>query len=90
MLLCGNFYSSTTSKNRLYKAKSLENIYIKFIILSKELYNTATELFCSLYDLTSTNINKFLDLVGSCGIHMQCVQGLYKILKLFYSISIYE
>ena len=72
-----------------YNAKSLENIYIKFIILSKELYNTAMELFCSLYDLTSTNINRFLDLAGSCGIHIQYAKGLYKILK-DYSIFLLE
>ena len=46
------------------------------------------ELFCSLYDLTSTNINRFLDLAGSCGIHIQYAKGLYKILK-DYSIFLF-
>ena len=59
-------------------SKILENIYIKFIILAKELYNTSMELFCSLYDLTGTNINRFLDMANICGIHVQYAKGLYK------------
>ena len=59
-------------------SKILENIYIKFIILAKELYNTSMELFCSLYDLTGSNINRFLDMANICGIHVQYAKGLYK------------
>ena len=61
-------------------AKFLENIYIKFIILARESYNIAMELFCSIYDLTSTNINRFLDLANICGMHVQYAKGIYKVL----------
>ncbi len=47
------------------------------------------ELFCSIYDLTSTNINRFLDLARNCGIHVQYAQGLYKLFK-DYSIFLLE
>ena len=67
----------------------LENIHIKFIILAKNLYNTAMELFCSIYDLTSTNANRFLDLASTCGIHMQYAKGLYK-LFMDYSMILLE
>ena len=60
--------------------KVLENIYIKFIILARESYNVAMELFCSIYDLTSTNINRFLDLANICGMHVQYAKGIYKVL----------
>lgn len=70
-------------------AEALGNVNIKFIILAKELYNTAMELFCSIYDLTSTNINRFLDLAKNCGIHVQYTQGLYKLFK-DYSIFLLE
>ena len=70
-------------------AQSLGNVNIKFLILAKELYNTAMELFCSIYDLTSTNINRFLDLAKNCGIHAQYTQGLYKLFK-DYSVFLLE
>lgn len=61
-------------------AKILENINIKFIILARESYNIAMELFCSIYDLTSTDINRFLDLANICGMHVQYAKGIYKVL----------
>lgn len=61
-------------------AKILENIYIKFIILARESFNVAMELFCSIYDLTATDINRFLDLANICGMHAQHARGIYKVL----------
>ena len=61
-------------------AKILENINIKFIILARESYNIAMELFCSIYDLTATNLNRFLDLANICGMHVQYARGIYKVL----------
>ena len=61
-------------------AKILENINIKFIILARESYNIAMELFCSIYDLTATDINRFLDLANICGMHVQYAKGIYKVL----------
>ena len=73
-------------------AKNLGNVHIKFIILAKELYNATMELFCSIYDLTSTNLNRFnrfIELAKICGIHVQYAQGLYKLFK-DYSIMLLE
>jgi hypothetical protein len=73
-------------------AKNLGNVNIKFIILAKELYNTTMELFCSIYDLTSTNLNRFnrfIELAKVCGIHVQYAHGLYKFFK-DYSIMLLE
>ena len=73
-------------------AKNLGNVNIKFIILAKELYNTTMELFCSIYDLTSTNLNRFnrfIELAKVCGIHAQYANGLYKFFK-DYSIMLLE
>ena len=61
-------------------AKILENINIKFVILARESYNIAMELFCSIYDLTATNLNRFLDLANICGMHVQYARGIYKVL----------
>ena len=70
-------------------AQSLGNVNIKFLILAKELYNTAMELFCSIYDLTSTNVNRFLDLIKNYGIHMKYAQGLQR-LFMDYSMILLE
>ena len=70
-------------------AKNLGNVNIKFIILAKELYNSSMELFCSIYDLTSTNLNRFIELAKTCGIHVQYIEGLYKLFK-DYSIILLE
>jgi hypothetical protein len=73
-------------------AKNLGNVNIKFIILAKELYNTTMELFCSIYDLTSTNLNRFnrfIELAKVCGIHVQYAHELYKFFK-DYSIMLLE
>ena len=59
----------------------LNNFSIKFVILAKELYNTAMELFCSIHDLSYTNINTFIDLARNCGIQVKYAQGLYKLFK---------
>ncbi len=72
-----------------YNAKYLENIYIKFIILARESYNIAMELFCSIYDLTSTDLNRFLDLANICGMHVQYAKGIYKVLS-DYSLFLLE
>ena len=64
----------------------LENIHIKFIILAKNLYNKAMELFCSIYDLTSTNVNRFLDLANICGIHLKYAKGIYNLFKDYSTI----
>ena len=72
-----------------FNAKYLENIYIKFIILAKESYNIAMELFCSIYDLTSTDLNRFLDLANICGMHVQYAKGIYKVLS-DYSLFLLE
>ena len=67
----------------------LKNVHIKFIILAKKLYNTAMELFCSINDLTSTNLHTFLNLANTCGIKVQYAQGLYTLFK-DYSIILLE
>ena len=46
----------------------LQNYCIKFIVLAKELYNTAMELFTTIYDLNYTNIDTFINLSKNCGI----------------------
>ena len=60
---------------------SLQNFCIKFIVLAKELYNTTMELFCTIYDLSYTNIDTFVDLSRNCGIQVKYAQGLYKMFK---------
>ena len=59
----------------------LKNFCIKFIVLAKELYNTTMELFCTIYDLSYTNIDTFVDLSRNCGIQVKYAQGLYKMFK---------
>ena len=66
---------------------TLENFAIKFIVLAKELYNTAMEIFSTIYDLNYTNFDTFMDLTKDCGIPMEHAQGLYKIFR-DYSITL--
>ena len=66
---------------------TLQNFGIKFIVLAKELYNTAMEIFSTIYDLNYTNFDTFMDLTKDCGIQMEHAQGLYKIFR-DYSITL--
>ena len=59
----------------------LQNYCIKFIVLAKELYNTAMELFTTIYDLSFTNIDTFINLSKNCGIQFQYAQSLYNMFK---------
>ena len=59
----------------------LQNYCIKFIVLAKELYNTAMELFTTIYDLSFTNIDTFINLSKNCGIQIQYAQSLYIMFK---------
>ncbi len=61
----------------------LKNFDIKFIVLAKELYNTTMEIFCTIYDLSYTNFDTFIDLTKDCGIQLEHAQGLYKIFREF-------
>ena len=61
----------------------LENYCIKFIVLAKELYNTTMELFTTIYDLSFTNIDTFINLSKNCGIQIQYAQSLYNMFKEF-------
>ena len=60
---------------------TLQNYCIKFIVLAKELYNTAMELFTTIYDLSFTNIDTFINLSKNCGIQIQYAQSLYNMFK---------
>ena len=59
----------------------LQNYCIKFIVLAKELYNTTMELFTTIYDLSYTNIDTFINLSKNCGIQIQYAQSLYSMFK---------
>ena len=59
----------------------LQNYCIKFIVLAKELYNTTMELFTTIYDLSFTNIDTFINLSKNCGIQIQYAQSLYNMFK---------
>ena len=59
----------------------LQNYCIKFIVLAKELYNTTMELFTTIYDLSFTNIDTFINLSKNCGIQIQYAQSMYKMFK---------
>ena len=61
----------------------LKNFDIKFIVLAKELYNTTMEIFCTIYDLSYTNFDTFIELTKDCGIQLEHAQGLYKIFREF-------
>jgi hypothetical protein len=59
----------------------LQNFDIKFIVLAKELYNTTMEIFSTIYDLSYTNFDTFIELTKDCGIQLEHAQGLYKIFR---------
>ena len=59
----------------------LQNFDIKFIVLAKELYNTTMEIFSTIYDLSYTNVQTFIELTKDCGIQLEYAQGLYTIFK---------
>ena len=61
----------------------LLNFDIKFIVLAKELYNTTMEIFCTIYDLSYTNFDTFIELTKDCGIQLEHAQELYKIFREF-------
>ena len=61
--------------------EELKNFDIKFIVLAKELYNTTMEIFSTIYDLSYTNFDTFIELTTDCGIQLQHAQGLYKIFR---------
>ena len=61
-----------------YKEK-LQNFDIKFIVLAKELYNTTMEIFSTIYDLSYTNFDTFIELTTDCGISLQHAQRRKKI-----------
>lgn len=67
----------------------LKNFGIKFIVLAKELYNITMEIFSTIYDLSYTNFDTFIDLTRDCGIQLQHAQGLYKIFR-DYSITLFN
>ena len=67
----------------------LKNFGIKLIVLAKELYNTTMEIFSTIYDLSYTNFDTFIDLTKQAGIQLQHAQGLYKIFR-DYSITLYN
>ncbi len=64
----------------------LQNYCIKFIVLAKELYNTAMELFTTIYDLSFTNIDTFINLSKNCGIQIQYAQSLYNMFKEYLTL----
>ena len=68
----------------------LKNFGIKFIVLAKELYNTTMEIFSTIYDLSYTNFDTFIDLTKDCGIQLEHAQGLYKIFRDFSIILLNE
>ena len=59
----------------------LKNFDIKFIVLAKELYNITMEIFSTIYDLSYTNFDTFIELTKDCGIQLVHAQGLYKIFR---------
>ena len=59
----------------------LKDFDIKFIVLAKELYNTTMEIFSTIYDLSYTNFDTFIELTKDCGIQLEHAQGLYKIFR---------
>ena len=69
--------------------ETLKNFDIKFIVLAKELYNTTMEIFSTIYDLSYTNFDTFIELTKESGIQLEYAQGLYKIFRE-YSIMLLE
>ena len=68
----------------------LQNFCIKFIVLAKELYNTAMELFTTIYDLSFTNIDTFINLSRNCGIQIQSAESLYNMFKDYSTLLLEE
>jgi len=68
----------------------LQNYCIKFIVLAKELYNTAMELFTTIYDLSFTNIDTFINLSRNCGIQIQYAESLYNMFKDYSTLLLEE
>jgi len=68
----------------------LQNFCIKFIVLAKELYNTAMELFTTIYDLSFTNIDTFINLSRNCGIQIQYAESLYNMFKDYSTLLLEE
>ena len=61
----------------------LKDFDIKFIVLAKELCNTTTETFSTIYELNYTNFDTFIELTKDCGIQLEHAQGLYKIFRVY-------
>ena len=70
--------------------KILENYCIKFIVIAKELYNISMELFTTIYDLSYTNLDTFIDLSKNCGIKIEYAQSLYKMFKDYSTMLLKE
>ena len=68
----------------------LKNYCIKFIVIAKELYNISMELFTTIYDLSYTNLDTFIDLSKNCGIQIQYAQSLYKMFKEYSTMLLKE
>lgn len=68
----------------------LQNYTIKFIVLAKELYNTTMELFTTIYDLSYTNIDTFINLSKNCGIQIQYAESLYNMFKDYSELLLKE
>ena len=68
----------------------LQDYCIKFIVLAKELYNAAMELFTTIYDLSYTNIHTFIDLSKSCGIQIQYAETVYSMFKVYSELLLKE
>ena len=68
----------------------LQNYCIKFIVLAKELYNTTMELFTTIYDLSYTNIDTFINLSKNCGIQIQYAESLYNMFKDYSALLLEE
>ena len=60
---------------------NLKNFDIRFIVLAKELYNTTMEIFSTIYDLSYTNFDTFIELTKDCGIQLEHAKGLCTIFK---------
>ena len=69
---------------------NLKDFDIKFIVLAKELYNTTMEIFSTIYDLSYTNFDTFIELTKDCGIQLEYAQGLYKIFREYSIILLNE
>ena len=68
----------------------LQNFCIKFIVLAKEFYNTTMELFTTIYDLSFTNIDTFINLSRNCGIQIQSAESLYNMFKDYSTLLLEE